>query len=151
MAKKGSTQITADDDRRCTQISRTDPIHCGSIMRWRVGRTSHRDSDFGCGPKAALREFLAVITPPLAGAAPTPLPDAIKTCQCLVEQFEVLEDGPQVWRHLVDLSRSASFGGRQVHDANIVATMLAHGEDRLLTFNDGDFRRFATVIAIVVP
>jgi hypothetical protein len=24
---------------------------------------------------------------------------------------------------------------RQVHDANIVATMLAHGEDRLLTMN----------------
>lgn len=27
------------------------------------------------------------------------------------------------------------FGGRQVHDANIVATMLANGERRLLTFN----------------
>ena len=37
------------------------------------------------------------------------------------------------------------------HDANIVATMLAHGETRLLTFNEADFRRFSSVIGIVVP
>ena len=33
-------------------------------------------------------------------------------------------------------------GGRQIHDANIVATMLAHGERRLLSFNGADFRRY---------
>ena len=32
-------------------------------------------------------------------------------------------------------------GGRQIHDANIIATMLAYGELRLLTFNVADFRR----------
>ena len=29
---------------------------------------------------------------------------------------------------LVQLCRSVALAGRQVHDANIVATMLAHGE-----------------------
>jgi hypothetical protein len=38
-----------------------------------------------------------------------------------------------------------------VHDANMVATMLVHGETRLLTFNEADFRRFSSVIDIVVP
>ena len=38
-----------------------------------------------------------------------------------------------------------------MHDANIVATMLAHGERRLLTFNEADFRRFNPLIDIVVP
>jgi hypothetical protein len=33
----------------------------------------------------------------------------------------------------------------------IVATMLAHGEDRLLTMNRSDFRRFARRIEIVEP
>jgi hypothetical protein len=37
-----------------------------------------------------------------------------------------------------------------VHDANIVATMLAHGESRL-TFNGGDFRRFGTLIQVIAP
>ena len=39
-------------------------------------------------------------------------------------------------------------GGRQIHDANIVATMLAHGERRLLTFNAADFRRYGDRIEL---
>ena len=39
--------------------------------------------------------------------------------------------------------------GRQIHDANIVATMLAHGEHRLLTFNAADFRRYGNRIELV--
>jgi hypothetical protein len=39
------------------------------------------------------------------------------------------------------LSRQFAFAGRQVRDANIVATMIAHGEHRLLTFNTKDFER----------
>jgi predicted nucleic acid-binding protein len=40
-------------------------------------------------------------------------------------------------------------GGRQIHDANIVATMLAHEITRLATFNLADFRRFADCIELV--
>ena len=56
-----------------------------------------------------------------------------------------------MWDQLIELSRRCSFGGRQVHDANIVATMLAHGERRLLTFNEADFRRFGALIEIIKP
>lgn len=56
-----------------------------------------------------------------------------------------------VWEQLMALSRRFVFAGSQVHDANIVATMLAHGLDRLLTFNSADFRRFAGVIELVPP
>ena len=44
---------------------------------------------------------------------------------------------------------SVPVGGKQVHDANIVATMLAHGERRLLTLNTGDFRRYGGRIELV--
>ena len=37
----------------------------------------------------------------------------------------------------------------QIHDANIVATMLAYGEGRLLTFNTADFRRYGDRIELV--
>jgi predicted nucleic acid-binding protein len=63
----------------------------------------------------------------------------------------VLEDGPEVAARLVELCRTVRLAGRQVHDANIVATMLAHGEDRLLTMNRSDFRRFEPRIEIVEP
>jgi predicted nucleic acid-binding protein len=65
--------------------------------------------------------------------------------------FELLEDGPEVGRRLMELCRLVLIAGRQVHDANIVATMLAHGEDRLLTLNRSDFQRFEPRIEIVEP
>jgi predicted nucleic acid-binding protein len=56
-----------------------------------------------------------------------------------------------ITRVLIQLLAQVPSGGRQVHDVNIVATMLAQGITRLLTFNEADFRRFASVIDIAVP
>ena len=67
----------------------------------------------------------------------------------LTRSFEILEDGPRVTESLVSLCREVPVGGRQLHDANIVATMLAHGERRLLTFNGADFRRYGDRIELV--
>ena len=39
-------------------------------------------------------------------------------------------------------------GGKRVHDANLAATMLAHGVTRLLTFNEADFHRFGALVAV---
>lgn len=39
-------------------------------------------------------------------------------------------------------------GGKQVHDANIVATMLAYGVPALLTHNGRDFERFVKWIGV---
>jgi predicted nucleic acid-binding protein len=93
-----------------------------------------------CINRQVLREFLAVITRPQTWILARTTPEAA-----------VAEDGPAVWDQLVDLCRRFDFGGRQVHDANIVATMLAHGESRLLTFNGGDFRRFGALIQVIAP
>ena len=65
------------------------------------------------------------------------------------DRFGILEDGPAVWDQLRELCRDHDFSGRQVHDANIVATMIAHGERRLLTFNTADFKRFGAAIELV--
>ncbi len=67
----------------------------------------------------------------------------------LMRNFEILEDGSVVTESLLVLCREVLVGGRQIHDANIVATMLAHGERRLLTFNVTDFRRFEGRIELV--
>ena len=48
----------------------------------------------------------------------------------LLSSFEILEDGLVVTESLIALCRKVSVGGRQIHNANIVATMLAHGERR---------------------
>ena len=47
------------------------------------------------------------------------------------------------------ISRQLPVGGKQIHDANIVATMLAYGERRLLTYNAADFHRYGDRIELV--
>jgi predicted nucleic acid-binding protein len=41
--------------------------------------------------------------------------------------------------------------GKNVHDANIVAVMLAHGVRRLATYNQADFERFDEVVLEALP
>ena len=98
-----------------------------------------------------MREYLAVVTRPQTWAPPLAREDALEDANRLIEAFDVLEDGPVVTEALLALCRDVSIGGRQVHDANIVATMLAHGERRLLTFNTADFRRYGGRIELVDP
>ena len=98
-----------------------------------------------------LREYLAVVTRPQSWAKALTLAEATADTDGFIQRFAVLEDGLPVWDELMTLTRGFAFGGKQVHDANIVATMLAQGETRLLTFNGADFRRFAGLIEIVAP
>jgi hypothetical protein len=51
----------------------------------------------------------------------------------------------------VELCRNFTLVGPQVHDANIVATMLAYSESRLLAFNAADFQRFGSLVELVIP
>lgn len=99
--------------------------------------------------RQVVREYLAVVTRPQTWAVAISHEEALDDVKRLVGSFEVLEDGPAVTERLVELCREVPVGGRQIHDANIVATMLAHGERRLLTFNVGDFRRYGDRIEVV--
>ena len=101
--------------------------------------------------RQVLREYLALATRPQTWSAPLPMSRALADLSWMEEAYEVLEDGPHVMDLLTRLCRDIPTGGKQVHDANIVATMLAYGERRLLTFNVRDVRRFAARIEVVDP
>jgi predicted nucleic acid-binding protein len=103
--------------------------------------------------RQVFREYLAVVTRPPQGAyAPASPEEAIEDVRAFEARFAVAEDGPFVTARLLDLLQRVPLAGRQVHDANIVATMEAHGLRRLLTFSEADFRRFASDEAVeLVP
>jgi len=69
--------------------------------------------------------------------------------QSFATMFRIAEDGFTVTARLLHLVQSIAGGGKQIHDANIVATMLAYGIPKLLTHNTADFARFATMITVV--
>jgi predicted nucleic acid-binding protein len=50
---------------------------------------------------------------------------------------------------LLVLLGEVSCAGKQVHDANIVATMLVHGIDTIATMNAAGYARFSDHIAVL--
>ena len=99
--------------------------------------------------RQVIREYLAVVTRPQTWPVAITREEALEDVSRLIRTFQVLEDGPAVTELLIELCRDIPAGGRQIHDANIVATMLARGEGRLLTFNTADFRRYSERIQLV--
>ena len=108
------------------------------------------DSERACISRQILREYLAAATRPQPWGQARPMPDALADVDWMMEQFEILEDSQSVTGVLLGLCGETPVAGRQVHDANIVATMLAHGEYRLATRNEKDFRRYGDRIEIVL-
>ena len=99
--------------------------------------------------RQVIREYLAVVTRPQNWSAPLTPDEALYDVNQMLNTYEVLEDGPTVTERLLELLEEIPAGGRQIHDANIVATMLAHGERRLLTFNTADFLRYREWIEMI--
>ena len=58
------------------------------------------------------------------------------------------DDTAEVTGQLIKLMKDFKICGKEVHDANIVATMLAYDIPCLLTHNIKDFKRFRKVIKI---
>ena len=101
--------------------------------------------------RQVLREYLASVTWPQGSDPALPMAIALERVSSFAERFEMAEDGPEVFRKLLGLLAGFPTGGKQVHDANLVATMLAYGIKRLLTFNAGDLRRFSPVVEVIAP
>jgi predicted nucleic acid-binding protein len=95
-----------------------------------------------------LREYLSVVTRPQAAAPGLTMATAIADIRRFQSLFEVANDDDLVVERLLQLLIAYPGSGKQVHDANLVATMLVHGVTRLLTYNARDFQRFAAVIEL---
>ena len=99
--------------------------------------------------RQVLREYLAAMTRPGTLTDEIPLSALTDDVRVFSAQLQIAEDGPAVTERLLALMLATPVGGKQVHDANIVATMHVHGITRLLTHNTGDFNRFAGEIVLL--
>ena len=95
-----------------------------------------------------IAEFWAVATRPVGAANGLGLTAAAAAAEiATIEQmFELAADDPEIypiWKGLVVTHRVL---GAQIYDARLVAAMLAHGIDRILTFNVADFSRYGVTV-----
>jgi predicted nucleic acid-binding protein len=102
-----------------------------------------------CISRQVLREYLSVLSRPQAFCQPLPAAELARRIREFEARFRILEDGPEVTVRLLDLVETIPVGGRQIHDANLVATMLGYGVAKLLTHNIDDFARFGHLVEVV--
>ena len=95
-----------------------------------------------------LREYVAVLTRPQTYARPALMTAVVADVRSFERQFRVADDTGPVTAQLLQLLEDVSAGGKQIHDANIVATMLVHNIHTLFTANGADFARFLPRIVV---
>lgn len=123
----------------------TAPLHEAALKALRDAHQARRPLWIS---RQVLREFIAARTRPQTFAQPSTPEVVIERVRYPEERFAAADDTDAVTGQLVKLLGDFKIGGKQVHDANIVATMLAYGIPCLLTHNVRDFERFAEVIRI---
>ena len=101
-----------------------------------------RDGAVFWASRQVLREFLASTTRPGAVVPPPTLDALTHAVRQFEAEFEIADEDGAVTAILLDLLKSRTVQGKQVHDANIVATMRRYGIPSLLTHNTADFTRY---------
>jgi predicted nucleic acid-binding protein len=119
------------------------PLHEKALSRIRQLRSDGSDLWISL---QVLREFLAVRSRKDLFREPCPVPILAERVRYFQSRFHVAADSPPVMEKLLDILVRVPVGGKQIHDANIVATMLVHDVTHLLTDNVEDFRRFNSLI-----
>ena len=97
-----------------------------------------------------LREYLAAATRPATtnglGLEPA---QALENVEAFCDRLAILDEDGRVAIRLQELVAKLGVRGKQVHDANLVATATIHGVEAILTANVADFQRFADQVEIL--
>lgn len=96
-----------------------------------------------------IREYVANATRPQTYSPALPAGAVLEQVEDFRKTFHILPDSSMVLMRLLELVRKVSVGGKQIHDANIVATMLAYEIEDLLTHNVDDFERYQSYIRVI--
>lgn len=74
--------------------------------------------------------------------------EADKSLEEMLELFPLLRDERGIIDHWRNLVRDYEIKGVKSHDTRLVAAMQQHGIAHLLTFNVGDFQRYAGITVL---
>lgn len=97
-----------------------------------------------------LREYLVVATRPVeANGLGLATEDALFNVMALSGRMRLLLESEPTWDRLRTLIATYGSKGKQIHDANLVASALTSGVAKLVTANVVDFSRFAAELEII--
>ncbi|HEY7327411.1 MAG TPA: type II toxin-antitoxin system VapC family toxin [Gemmataceae bacterium] len=108
-----------------------------------------RQGDTLCIVPQNIYEFWVVCTRPVAqnGLGMSPA-EAEAELTRLKSLFTILDDTAAIFPQWEQLVMHNQIQGKTAHDARLVAAMMVHGVNRVLTFNVSDFQRFHTLTVL---
>ena len=127
-----------------SDVSRESHKHCHALLE---SGLAGKCSLFANGQ--IYREYLVVATRPvevngLGMATDEALGNLNEFSRCI----RILEENVLVCRQVQSLTRQYNLKGKRIHDANIIATMMEHGLEEVVTENQPDFREFTGITVI---
>lgn len=146
MASAEGKPLFIDSDVLVYANTKESPLH--EVALSKIQHYGHSDCELWLSVQI-MREFLAVRTRPQTWAEPASMSTLIERIRYFETHFSVAQESPLVLEKLLELVQEVPVGGKQIHDANIVATMLVHDVKHLLTNNQDDFKRFSKYITVI--
>lgn len=127
-------------------IQATMPLHIEALTLI----TKARDDGYELWiSRQVIREYIVQVTRPGVLTLPFDAEQVAAKVRFIRAAFQIADETEAVTDQLIELIREFPTGGKQIHDANIVATMLVYGIDTLATQNIEDMKRFASKIKLI--
>lgn len=99
--------------------------------------------------RQVIREYLVQATHPNSFKPELTLEQVMSQMEIITTLFRVADETQMVTEQLFDLLKTYPTQAKQIHDANVVATMLANDIDTLLTLNLAHFERYKDKITLI--
>jgi predicted nucleic acid-binding protein len=98
-----------------------------------------------------IREVMTTLTHPRTISPNLSQNEIVSALKGFRDHYLILHESQQSFELLLALVERYQLRGKIVHDANIVAVMLANGVSKILTNNGADFERFGDNGIEVIP
>jgi len=135
----------ADTNVLLRSLQRAHPMHADA---WRAIRLLKRRGELFIAPQNIV-ELWVVATRPVSQNGLGISPPAASAYLNRFKRFlPLLPDTPEVHEQWEQLVSQYEVSGKKAHDTRLVASMLVHGLDTVLTFNVDDFKRYTAIITL---
>jgi predicted nucleic acid-binding protein len=95
--------------------------------------------------RQVIREYAVIMTRPGIIEHPLTADEVVEDINTWKRLFTVVDETDAVTEKLLVLLKKYQLKGKRIHDANIVATMLAFSISSIFTGNEPDFKKFTEI------
>lgn len=99
-----------------------------------------------CATPQILREYIVVLTRGEIFERQFSVTEVLEAINGLLPWLQILDETKKTSELLRELVQRYQIRGKRVHDANVVAAMLAHEVTHLATYNRTDFDHFQEIM-----